>query len=102
MPKIIKDISRPSKELIAEVAKQHVGVAGFEAGPRQVMHPAIKPLDPEWRICGPAFTVRSDNWDDRLTSELAPKYAQPGDVLIVDAGGHTELGVWGLSMSINA
>lgn len=93
---------RPSKEVINEVAKQHVGVAGFEAGPRQVVHPNIKPLSSEWTICGPAFTVRSECWDDRLTSELAPKYAEPGDILVVDAGGYTSTGVWGLSMSTNA
>lgn len=96
------NFERPSADLIVEVGKQHVGVAGYEAGPRQVMHPAIKPLDPNWRICGPAFTVRPEHWDDRLCSELAPKYAQAGDILIVDAGGHTEVGVWGMSMSMNA
>lgn len=102
MNQIITDFARPSAKLISDVAEQHVGVAGAEAGPRQVMHPGIKPLDPNWRICGPAFTVRPNNWDDRLCSELAPKYAKPGDVLIVDAAGHTEVGVWGMSMSVNA
>jgi len=84
------------------VAQQHVGVAGFEAGPRNVVHPDIKPLDPKWRICGPAFTVCPKFWDDRLMGELAPKYVQPGDVIVVDAGGHTEIAVWGLSMAISA
>lgn len=102
MHRIITDFERPSKELIKEVSGQHVGVAGFEVGPRQVMHSDIKPLNSEWKICGPAFTVRSENWDDRLTSELAPKYAKPGDIIIVDAGGYTEFAVWGMSMSMNA
>lgn len=102
METINTDFERPSAQLIEAVSQQHIGVAGFEVGPRQVMHPDIKPLDPHWRICGPAFTVRSRCWDDRLTSELAPKYAKPGDVLVVDAGGHIEVGVWGMSMSINA
>lgn len=102
MNKINTRVERPSRELIAAVSEQHVGVAGFEAGPRQVMHPDIKPLDPNWRICGPAFTVQSQEWDDRLCLELAPKYSQQGDILIIDAGAHTEVGVWGLSMSVNA
>jgi 4-hydroxy-4-methyl-2-oxoglutarate aldolase len=96
------DFERPAPELVAKVAEQHVGVAGFEAGPRQVMHPAIKPLDATWRICGPAFTVRAEYWYDRLVAELAPKYVKPGDVIVVDAGGHTEVAVWGMSMSISA
>ena len=102
MHEIITDFERPDRALIEKVAKQHVGVAGFEAGPRQVMHPDIKPLDPTWRLCGPAFTVQPEYWDDRLMGELAPKYAQPGDVLVVDAGGHTEIAACGMSMTIAA
>jgi 4-hydroxy-4-methyl-2-oxoglutarate aldolase len=102
MHEIITDFERPDRALIEKVAKQHVGVAGFEAGPRQVMHPDIKPLDPTWRLCGPAFTVQPEYWDDRLMGELAPKYAHPGDVLVVDAGGHTEIAAWGMSMTIAA
>ncbi|MFL2770147.1 MAG: RraA family protein [Rhodospirillaceae bacterium] len=102
MHEIITDFERPELALIEKVSRQHVGVAGFEAGPRQVAHPDIKPLNPKWRICGPAFTVRSDHWDDRLMGELAPKYAKPGDILVVDAGGHTEIAAWGMSMTIAA
>lgn len=93
---------RPDKGLIDKVSTQHVGVCGFSAGPRQVMHPDIKPLDPAWRVCGPAFTVRPEFWDDRLMGELAPKYAKPGDVLVIDAGGHTEVAAWGMSMTISS
>ncbi len=102
MHEIITDFKRPDKALIEKVSRQHVGVAGLEAGPRQVAHPDIKPLDPTWKICGPAFTVRPEYWDDRLMGELAPKYAKPGDVLVIDAGGHTEIAAWGMSMTIAA
>jgi regulator of RNase E activity RraA len=102
MHRIIRQISRPSRELVDEVAAQHVGVAGFEAGPRQVMHAAIKPMKAEWRICGPALTVRPEHWEDRLVGELAPKYAEPGDVIVVDAGGYTDVAVWGMSMTMSA
>ena len=100
MHEVITDFERPDPALIEKVSRQHVGVAGFEAGPRQVMHPDIKPLDPTWRVCGPAFTVQPEYWDDRLMGELAPKYAKPGDVLVVGAGGHTEMAAWGMSMTI--
>ncbi|MDX2224272.1 MAG: hypothetical protein SFV21_16095 [Rhodospirillaceae bacterium] len=99
---IVSEIRRPAAELVAKVAKQHVGVSGAEAGPRQIMHPDIKPLDPTWRICGPALTVRPEFWYDRMVGELAPKYVKPGDVIVVDAGGHTEVAVWGMSMSTSA
>lgn len=96
------DFARPAADLIAALATQHVGVLGCEVGPRQVMNPGIKPLDPAWRICGPAFTVRAEQWHDRLVGELAPKYVKPGDVIVVDAGGHTEVAVWGMSMTKGA
>jgi 4-hydroxy-4-methyl-2-oxoglutarate aldolase len=99
---IIERIDRPPAELIARIAKLHVGVTGFEVGPRQTMHPAIKPLDPAWRVCGPAVTVRPEQWYDRMVGELAPKFVQPGDVIVVDAGGHDEIAVWGMSMSVSA
>jgi len=99
---IVTDFQRPSPDLIAKVARQHVGVAGFEAGPRQTAHPAIKPLDTAWKICGPAFTVRAEHWYDRLLGELAPKYVKPGDIIVIDAAGHTDVAVWGMSMSISA
>lgn len=99
---IIADFKRPSAELIAKVAKLHVGVSGFEAGPRQTMHPAIKPLESTWRLCGPALTVRAEHWYDRMIGELAPKYAKPGDVIVIDAGGYTDVAVWGMSMTVSA
>ena len=102
MHRVKRDFERPPTDLVAQVAGLHVGVAGARAGPRQVVDAAIKPLDPAWRICGPAFTVRPEYWDDRLMGELAPKYARPGDVLVVDAGGHTEVAVWGMSMTMAA
>ena len=102
MHRIITDFERPDADLVASVAEQHIGVAGFEAGPRQVMHAAIKPMHPEWRICGTALTVRPEHWEDRLVSELAPKYTQPGDIIVVDAGGYTDVAVWGMSMTISA
>jgi 4-hydroxy-4-methyl-2-oxoglutarate aldolase len=100
--RIVADFQRPSADLIAKVAKLHVGVSGFEAGPRQTMHPAIKPLDPTWRVCGPALTVRAEHWYDRMVGELAPKYAKPGDVIVIDAGGYIDVAVWGMSMTTNA
>ncbi|MBL8643895.1 MAG: RraA family protein [Rhodospirillaceae bacterium] len=99
---IVTDIPRPAPELVAKVAKQYVGVAGYELGPRQVCHPDIKPLDPTWKICGPAVTVRADHWFDRMMGELAPKYVKPGDIIVVDAGGYTDVAVWGMSMSTSA
>ena len=56
-------------------------------GPRYVMDPGIKPLDREWRICGPALTVRPERSDDVYMAQLAGKYVKPGDVVVIDAAG---------------
>lgn len=96
------DFPRPSPQLIQRALQTHVGVTGVHAGPRQVAHPAIKPLLPQWRICGPAFTVRPEHTDDLLVGELAGKYAKPGDVIVVDAGGRDDKACWGMGMSMAA
>ncbi len=95
-------IERPDRALIERVGRTHVGVTGTHAGPRQVADPAIKPLRSEWRICGPAFTVRPEYSDDLLLGEIAAKYAQPGDVIVVDAAGRLDRACWGMGMSMGA
>jgi 4-hydroxy-4-methyl-2-oxoglutarate aldolase len=99
---IITDFARPANELIERANATFVGVTGVHAGPRQVMHAAIKPLKPEWRLCGPAFTVKPEYTEDLLLGELAAKYAKPGDVLVVDAGGRSDTAVWGAGMTRGA
>jgi 4-hydroxy-4-methyl-2-oxoglutarate aldolase len=96
------DFERPDPALVARAALTHVGVTGVHAGPRQVVDAAIKPLRPEWRICGPAFTVRPEHGDDLLMGELAGKYARPGDVIVVDAAARTDRACWGMGMSMAA
>jgi 4-hydroxy-4-methyl-2-oxoglutarate aldolase len=93
---------RPDPALVARAAALNVGIAGFVLGPRQVCDPAIKPLRADWRVCGPAFTVRPERTDDLLMGEVAAKYAQPGDVLVVDAAGRTDTCCWGMGMSTGA
>ncbi len=59
-----------------------------------VMRSYIRPLLPNTRFVGPALTVRMQpgNQVDCLD---ALSVAQPGDVIVVDAGGETETSIWG-------
>lgn len=100
--KIRTQFERPEPSIITRAARTHVGVTGVHAGPRQVMHAAIKPLLSEWRICGPAFTVRPEYTEDLLTGEVAGKYARPGDVIVVDGGARLDVACWGMGMSMSA
>lgn len=99
---IITDFERPDPALIERCKQTHVAVTGTRAGPRQIVDPAIKPLHPEWVVCGPAFTVRPERTDDLLMGELAARYVKPGDVIVVDAGGRTDVAAWGAGMTRGA
>lgn len=61
---------------------------------------SIVPIDPEFRICGPALTVESAPGDN-LTVHHALHLAQPGDVLIA-CSPNCEVALWGELMSISA
>jgi 4-hydroxy-4-methyl-2-oxoglutarate aldolase len=93
---------RPDPDLVRRASAIILPVIGMRVGPRQIVDPDIKPLVPEWSICGPAFTVRPEVEDDRLIAQLAPKYAEPGDVIVVDAGGKRDRAVWGSGMTTGA
>ena len=54
----------------------------------------MKPLDPQTRMAGPAFTVDMRP-SDNLMLHYALLKARPGDVLVVDAKGFLEAGPWG-------
>lgn len=48
--------------------------------------PALRPLHREGVLCGPAVTVKTRPGDNLLV-HMALNLAQPGDVIVVDAGG---------------
>jgi 4-hydroxy-4-methyl-2-oxoglutarate aldolase len=62
---------------------------------------AILPIDPHFRICGPALTVECA-LGDNLTVHHALHLAQPGDVLIVGGSPNSDGALWGELMSISA
>lgn len=61
---------------------------------RGVMDPAIKPLALSMKVLGRAFTVQLPPGDGALTLE-AISAAQPGDILVIHAGGTLDRAVWG-------
>lgn len=67
----------------------------YEAqGARGALDSGIKPIAPGMRVAGPAFTVDTRPADN-LMLHYALLKARPGDVLVVDAKGFLEAGVWG-------
>lgn len=91
-------ISRPHPALVEQVravARCYSASCVFAdvQGRTGVMHSAIKPIF-HGKLVGAALTVRLSPGD--LQDPLAAlDIAQPGDVIVVDAGGETETSVWG-------
>ena len=86
---------------------QHVSIATLHAlrqlgaatiyeaqGAKGALDSGIKPIAPGMRLAGPALTVDTRPADN-LMLHYAMLKAKPGDVLVVDAKGVLEAGVWG-------
>jgi 4-hydroxy-4-methyl-2-oxoglutarate aldolase len=100
-PTIRHDIERPDAATIA-AARNLPAATLHEAGGRiGVMPSAIKPVVPQFRLCGPAVTVHSPGGDN-LWLHRALYVAQPGDVLVVHVSGAYDYGYWGEIMSAAA
>ena len=67
-------------------------------GQRGALPSEIKPIDPGFRVCAPAFTVDCPAGDN-LWIHHAVYAAQPGDVLVVHTRGEREAGYWGEILS---
>jgi len=96
---IVSDFKRPDPDLVRRANGLYFCIVGGRVGPRYVMDTGIKPLDKDWRICGPALTVRPEETDDVYMAQLAGKYVKPGDVVVIDAAGDNRAACLGASMA---
>ncbi|NKB50248.1 MAG: 4-hydroxy-4-methyl-2-oxoglutarate aldolase [Alphaproteobacteria bacterium] len=95
------DFARPSAAELAAAASISASTIHEAAGKIGALPAPIKPLDPKITVCGPAFTVRGAPGDN-LWLHHALDQARPGDVLVVNVGGHYEAGYWGEVMTVSA
>jgi 4-hydroxy-4-methyl-2-oxoglutarate aldolase len=90
--------ARPLKEITPDRRSDLIALGAatlHEAqGQQGAMDHGIKPLDPRMRLAGPAFTIAARPGDN-LVVHHALTHAAPGDVLVIDAGGYLEAGLWG-------
>ncbi len=91
---IVPEIERPPRHLIEELGVIPVAVIGDGMGRRSVMDSGIKPLDRSFHMCGTAITVEV-HAGDNLMVHAAVKIAQEGDVIVVNARGNMENGIYG-------
>ncbi len=98
---VITKILRPPQNLIREMADFDPATVHEASGGKGALASEIKPVDFGSRLCGPAVTV-SCRPGDNLILHKAIYVAQPGDVLVVAAGGYAEAGPWGEIMTLAA
>jgi 4-hydroxy-4-methyl-2-oxoglutarate aldolase len=89
-----REIRRPDRHLIERARRYSSATLHEASGQRGALPSAIKPIAPEFKICGPAVTVLSPPRDN-LWLHRALYVAVPGDVLVVDVGSVYEAGYWG-------
>lgn len=95
---IYSKVPRPHAALIARAAKfgiadLHEGL-GVVAGRMCLMSPAMVPIAPGQKVCGPAVTA----WNypgDNLAIHAALYTAEAGDVLVLTNGGGHQGALWG-------
>ena len=107
------DITRPSRELVAALAKVGSATASSELYKLGIRDPYIKGPTPHTRgraIAGPALTLqfmpkREDLYGDDEYSDREKQlhrhvlyHTQPGDIVVVDARGDTDSGIFGEMM----
>jgi len=91
----------PASDTIAELRRFTICQLSDALGVSCSIETSILPIDPQFRICGPAFTVECV-LGDNLTAHHALHLAQPGDALIVGGSPDCDGALWGELMSISA
>lgn len=92
--KVSKDIIAAFREMSPATVYEAQGAVGALAS-------TVKPVSPQMKICGPAYTVQMRPGDN-LWAHKAIYDANPGDVLVISTGGYREAGFWGEVMSTAA
>ena len=85
---------RPDPDIVTGFAGIAAATVSDAMGRQNSMNHHMKPLWRGARICGPALTVKAYACDN-LMPHKAMQIARPGDVMVIQAGGHLEGALWG-------
>lgn len=90
--KIFAKIDRPPAAVVEAFRGFYTGIVSDTLGKLGPMHHEIKPVAPGMKLCGPAVTCLGT---DQTVRKLAMGIAEPGDVVVVAAGGVKEYACFG-------
>lgn len=94
MTHILKNIPRPDPALVEGLSRHGSATVHEAMGRIGAMDHAIKPLARGMKVCGPAFTVKTQPCDNVMLLK-AIQLAHPGDVIVLDCGRCVEAGPFG-------
>ncbi len=89
---------RPARALVAALAEMVTPHLSDNMSRRCGAAAAIRPMHRAGKLAGPAFTVKAAPGDNLLVHK-AIDLAEPGDVIVVDAGGALEQAIIGEIMA---
>ncbi len=101
MLEIRSSSARVSRELMEAFARFDTATLYESAGQKGMVDPAIRPVWPGARLCGPALTVRCPPRDNLMLYQ-AVSLAEPGDILVTAADGFLLAGAWGEVLTVAA
>lgn len=96
--RIVKNFQRPAPELVALFKDMPVANIDDNMNRTAAVDAAIEPVGCKGQLLGTAFTVRVAQGDN-LMFHAAMDLAQPGDVIVIDAGGFTDRAIFGELMA---
>jgi RraA family protein len=99
--RILPVAKRPDKKLLAELARMVTPHLSDSMERLYAGGAMLRPMHNGTKLCGPAFTVRTSPGDNLLVHK-AIDIAEPGDVIVVDAGGVNDNAIIGELMSARA
>jgi 4-hydroxy-4-methyl-2-oxoglutarate aldolase len=89
---VVTTVERPAPELVASYRALYTGLVLDHLGKHGCMATDVKPVWSGAALCGPAITCLGPDW--RIRS-MAADLAEPGDVIVIAAGGVKEYACFG-------
>lgn len=96
--KIREDIHRPPDKLVNQFSAISPTIASDVMDRLNAMVGEISPLSGDTSLTGTAVTVEGVVGDNTMAHK-AISYAEPGDVIVIDAKAHDNTAVWGEMMT---
>lgn len=88
-------------ELIKQIAQLPTATLHEAMGKQGALPSGIKPISPDMKLCGTAFTVQSMPRDNMLLHRALAE-AKAGDVIVAHVSDFWEAGYWGEIMAVGA